>query len=114
MGHKPTVSEYNFYENLRRAFFNHPRSRSAHLKGGIIWRHALESSGVRAEEDVLGGPSEQVLACGVCIGSSNDAESLWDDDLSDAEMNLICGVYKYEAGETIIPIIHFRAQHLLL
>jgi hypothetical protein len=105
--HKPTVSEYNFYENLRRAFFDHPRSRAARLKGGIISRLALEGGGELVDEHVLEGPSDEVLVCGTCIsGSRKTPESLWDDDLSEADMNLLCGVYKVytgKSGQSIAP-----------
>lgn len=105
--HKPTVSEYNFYENLRRAFFDHPRSRAARLKGGIISRLALEGGGELVDEHVLEGPSDEVLVCGTCIsGSCSTPESLWDDDLSEADMNLLCGVYKVytgKSGQSIAP-----------
>ena len=34
------------------------------------------------------------------------AESLWDDKLSEAEMDLICGVYKYATGELNVSLLH--------
>jgi hypothetical protein len=105
-GHRPTVNEYNFYEFCRKSFFdNHPHSRSAHLKGALIWRLALEAAGHLAEECVLDGPSEEVLDRGTCIGSNDSAELLWDDELSKAEMDLICGVYEYATGEFVECII---------
>lgn len=98
--HRPTVSEYNFYENLRRAFFtDHGRARAALLKGGIIWRLAVEGSGGLIPDRVLGGPSEEALVCGTCLASVNERDSLWDDELSESDMDLICGVYKYATGE---------------
>jgi hypothetical protein len=105
-GHKPTVNEYNFYECYRKAFFDdHPHSRSAHTKGAIIWRLALEAAGHRAEQYVLDGPSE-VLDHGACMELEESAESLWDDELSEAEMDLICGVYKYATGELNVSLLH--------
>jgi hypothetical protein len=98
-GYKPTLSEYNFYEHYRRAFFDHPRSRCAHLKGGIIWRHALECVGGLAVEHALEGPSEEAGLLGTCLELGDDVGSLWDDELSEADMELICGVYKYETSE---------------
>jgi hypothetical protein len=98
--HRPTVSEYNFYENLRRAFFTHRgRARAAFLKGGIIWRLAIEGSGGLVSERVLEGPSEEALVCGTCLASVNEGDSLWDDELSESNMDLICGIYKYATGE---------------
>jgi hypothetical protein len=98
--HRPTVSEYNFYENLRKAFFtDHCHSRAALLKGGIIWRLAVEGSGGLVNERVLEGPSEEALVCGACLASVNEEDSLWDDELSESDMDLICGVYKYATSE---------------
>jgi hypothetical protein len=99
-GHRPAISEYNFYEDLRRAFFDHPRSRAARLKGGILWRLALEGGGGIVDDHVLDGPSDEVLACGTCIASHNSPESLWDDDLTEAEMDLICGVYHVDTSKS--------------
>ena len=104
--HRPTVSEYNFYENLRRAFFmDRGRARAAFLKGGIIWRLAVEGSGGLLRERVLEGPSEEALVCGTMLASVNGGDSLWDDELSESNMDLICGVYKYATGE------FFRVYH---
>lgn len=104
--HRPTVSEYNFYENLRRAFFmDCGRARAAFLKGGIIWRLAVEGSGGLLRERVLEGPSEEALVCGTMLASVNGGDSLWDDELSESNMDLICGVYKYATGE------FFRVYH---
>jgi hypothetical protein len=99
--HKPTVGEYNYYEKLHSAFFDHPRSHAAQLKGGIISHLALEGGGEQVDNRVFEGPSDEVLMCGTCIsGSHNTPESLWDDDLSEADMNLLCGVYKVYTGKS--------------
>jgi hypothetical protein len=100
--HRPTLNEYNFYKYCRKTFFDqHPHSRAAYTEGGIIWRLALEAAKNLAEDSVLDGPSEDVLSNGVCIGSS-DSESLWDDRLSQAEMDLVCGVYIYATGMLLL------------
>jgi hypothetical protein len=102
LNYRPTIHDYNFYEHCRKAFFNyHPRSRSAYLRGGIIWRHALETAGALADESVLGGPSEETLTCGACVECGDGVEPLWDDGLSEADINVICGVYKYETGASV-------------
>ena len=94
--HRPTTYEYNYYEEIRTSFFRHPHSRAAaYKKGGIIWRLSLESTDMLIDETVLGGPSDEVLSHGSCIGSD---ETLWDDDVSENEMDLICGVYKVFTG----------------
>lgn len=107
LNYKPTIRDYNFYEHCRKAFFNnHPRSRSAYLRGGIIWRHALETAGALADESVLGGPSEETLTCGTCV-QCDGVEPLWDDGLSEADIDVICGVYKYETGASVQCITCF-------
>ena len=95
--HRPTIYEYNYYEEIRRNFFRRPHSRAAAIaKGGIIWRLSLESTGCLNDDIVLGGPSDEVLSHGASIGP----EGLWDDDVSEREMDLICGVYKVLTGES--------------
>jgi len=95
--HRPTTYEYNYYESLRTSFFCHPHSRAAaHKKGGIIWRLSLESTSSLIDEIVLDGPSEEVLSHGTHRGSDG---TLWDDEVSENEMDLICGVYKVLTGE---------------
>ena len=88
--YQPTTTEYGFYEQLRKDFFTRPHSRAAFLKGGLIWRLAIESIGILANELVLNGPSDEVLD----FGTSIEPKALWDDDLCDTDMDLICGVYK--------------------
>ena len=107
--HKPTLSEYNFYKKLCSSFFDHPRSGAAQLKGGITLCLALEGGGEQLDSHVLEGPSDEVLmlVLGTCIsGLHNTPKSLWDDDLSEADMNLLCGIYKVytgKSGQIIIP-----------
>ena len=105
VNHRPTNNEYNFYEHLRRDFFNHhPRSRAAHLKGAIIGRLAIEGDEGLARGRVLDGPSGEILTYGTCLGLVGHADSLWDDELTEADMDLICGVYKSCTGEFIESI----------
>jgi len=93
--HIPTTAEYGYYEDMRRHFFSQPRSHAAFLKGRIIWHLAMESIGLLANELVLDGPSDKVLH----FGTSLKPTGLWDDDLNDSNMELICGVYKVFTGE---------------
>jgi hypothetical protein len=46
----PTIVEYAYYQDLRAQFFRRAHSRAAFLRGGILWRLALESTGRSAEE----------------------------------------------------------------
>jgi hypothetical protein len=90
----PTIVEYAYYQDLRAQFFRRAHSRAAFLRGGILWRLALESTGRSVEELILDGPSYEVLDCGNSILPVGSNEELWDDNLSESETDLICGVYK--------------------
>lgn len=94
LSHPPTIVEYAYYQDLRAQFFRRVHSRAAFLRGGILWRLALESTGRSVEELVLDGPSYEVLDHGNSILPVGSNEELWDDNLSESETDLICGVYK--------------------
>jgi len=64
------------------------------LKGGIVWRLSWDAVGVEA---ALGGPSPEVFQTGHHFFS--EQAYLWDDELSEDELNLICGVYKVFTGK---------------
>jgi hypothetical protein len=67
------------------------------MAGGILRRLALEAA---KEYDVLLGPTDDVFVSGVCLSDgSNKNKAYWDDALTKAEIELICGVYKVETGE---------------
>ena len=57
----------------------------------------MEATGYHA---ALGGPSENLSEHGGLLSLSS-GEQLWDDELSDAELDLICGVYKVYTGKTV-------------
>jgi hypothetical protein len=97
--YKPGLREYRYYEELRREFCNLPRARAAMMRGSIIWRLALESLGIPAEEIVRNGPSEEVFTHGTSLRHSPTSSVLWDDELSEGEKDLICGVYHVFTGE---------------
>ena len=89
-GYAGNTTDYAAYEALRTEFLTQPRARCACLKGGIVWRlarHSIELGVASA------GPSDDVFDYGSCIVSDSGGLELWDDELSDDELNLICGVY---------------------
>jgi hypothetical protein len=66
------------------------------MKGGIVWRLAMQSL---HQDDVIAGPSESVYQSGICFVEEGSGKHWWDDDLTEDEMNLICGVYKVFTGK---------------
>jgi hypothetical protein len=104
-GYQPTPFDYRHYENERDDFFLYRHRRAAASEGGIVWRLFMESLGVDlsaiftsdagiipAIDDVLFGPS--ISHYGDQQYFKSGSETLWDDHLTDAEMDLISGVYK--------------------
>ena len=76
-----------------------PYRRAAQLQGGIIWRLALDTLEfpMDAEINVTQGPSEDALTRGTTIVLNNGLE-LSDDTLTEEEIELICGIYKWSTG----------------
>lgn len=96
---KPVATEYILYENLRNHFLQLPKGRAALLKGGIIWRLALEALGARSEDIVIEGPSAQLNYEQFLSGESGQ---WFDDTLSQVEMDLICGVYRIATSKFFV------------
>ena len=92
-GFQPDGWDYKEYERRARELLSQPRGRSAILRGGIIWRLAVELLG----EDCLGeaalGPSADVWRHGHEISVSR-GDPWYEDTLSSYELDVICGVYK--------------------
>ena len=89
----PTVQEdYTYYEETCTNFLSLVQAHAALLQGSIVWCLAIKALGDRAEDVVLNGPLDDVLKFGskICYNGNK----LWDDRLNEAEMDLICGVYK--------------------
>ena len=85
---KPRLDDFYVWEGRVRSLLRGSRGRAALMKGGIIWRIAME---VLSEEAVLLGPSDDInVTYTLCIADINYA----DDDLTSDELELICGVYK--------------------
>ena len=94
-GWKARQEDYKSYAVLRDEFLRKPRGRAALLKGGIVWRLAIETLGSTA---ALSGPSQEVFTCGHQIILAN-GDAWWDDDLTSEELDLICGKYRISTGE---------------
>jgi hypothetical protein len=108
-GYKPDAFEYTAYEQRRDAFLTQPHARAAMLMGGIVWRlakHAFDQA------DITSGPS--VNAVSGCIPSSSSHPIMYDDVLSQDEVDLICGVYKVYTCKWIRMIeVVFSLTHAL-
>lgn len=99
--YKPDLVDYASYTSARNALLRLPHARAALLKGGILWRLAMEAL---EANDALQGPSDIVYSHGCSITSSTGTR-LWDDDLTQDESELICGVYKVYTGKHEYPFV---------
>jgi hypothetical protein len=85
-GYRFTTRDYDAYLRQRTRILTGPRGRAALLRGGFVWRLAMQTMGLG---DVLKGPSPDVLVRREGFSVSN----LWDDELTETELDLICGTY---------------------
>ncbi|KAF8592246.1 hypothetical protein K439DRAFT_1313778, partial [Ramaria rubella] len=90
----PDLVDYAAYTRARDDFLGLPHTCVALLRGGIVWRLAIESLGALA---ALEGPSLDSVALGHSW-KHPDGTLLYDDEISDTEMDLICGVYGIYTG----------------
>jgi hypothetical protein len=96
LGYKPPTfsavyADYVVYEQYRHEFMNQPRARAALLHGGLVWRLALHSIGFDALPSVLDGISREAVPFGLML--STDGQTYFDDELSEEEIDFICGTY---------------------
>jgi len=89
-------SDYEAYIRNRATLLKSPRARAALLQGGIIGRIAREHIGL---ESATLGPSSAVTVhrLGVHL-TTRDGGQFWDDDLTENEIGIICGVYRCFTG----------------
>ncbi|KAJ3850684.1 hypothetical protein EV368DRAFT_44759 [Lentinula lateritia] len=95
---KPTLQDYRGYEILRDDFLCSARGPAALLAGGIISRLAREVVDVN---DVCDGPTGHALQEGeysLCVWEMGQNRAFWDDQLTNEEMDLICGSYEVVTG----------------
>lgn len=94
-----TSRDYDVYVREREALIRNPRiARAALMKGGIVWRLLVA---MISASDVLAGPSAaiSIYNYGVAFGQSNNGRHLWDDIISDEELDQICGTYHCYTGK---------------
>lgn len=94
--HRPTTADYAEYEEIVDTLLHRPYGRAALLQGGIVWRLALLCLG-RSEIDVTRGPSIDASLLGK-VSILSDGSNMYDDSISDDEIDVICGVYRIDTG----------------
>jgi hypothetical protein len=97
LGYRPDAADYSAYEAAQDRFLHSPPARAALLDGGIVWRLAVEFIAPGA---VLAGPSDVASTSGRVFHIPG-ARNYVDDELSDDEADLVCGVYEIFTGELI-------------
>jgi hypothetical protein len=89
----PDLIDYQAYECLHNHFLLSPHGRAAILAGSIVIHLARESVGF---ERVCTGSSDS----GICFWDGNQSSiAYWDDQLTEDEVDLICGVYRVDTGQ---------------
>jgi hypothetical protein len=88
--------DYEAYVRHCAQFLTSPRGRAALLRGGIVARIAREHIAI---DSALLGPSSAVIVhrLGMHITDSRGLE-FWDDDLTENEIGIICGVHRCFTG----------------
>jgi hypothetical protein len=97
VGYQPDLNDHAAYENARLALLSSDRcARAALMKGGIVWRLTQDTLD---PDDVFAGPTDECMDPHRGRASTfSDGEVLWDDDLSEEKMDVICGVYRVSTG----------------
>jgi hypothetical protein len=96
-GYVPDAADYAAYEAARTRFLQSSSARAALLKGGIVWRLAME---FMTPSGVLAGPSDIASTRGRVIRISGVGD-FCDDELSENDIDIICGVYQVYTGKSI-------------
>ncbi|KAK0421736.1 hypothetical protein EV421DRAFT_1724385, partial [Armillaria borealis] len=96
---QPNMEDYQSYVRRRRQLFENNEILQAALKhGGLIWRLAVEIEQQRFEDVVLSSPSRRVTQIGG-VHRMADGDELWDEMLTEDQIDIICGMYKVDWQE---------------
>ncbi|THG94306.1 hypothetical protein EW145_g8165, partial [Phellinidium pouzarii] len=81
------------------------RARAAVMRGGIVWRLVMHHLGLDdAVDAVMAGPTGDFVQCVYTTGTvGGTSQEWWDDQLTEDEECLICGVYKMYYGDDERP-----------
>jgi hypothetical protein len=89
-------SDYEVYVHQRAMILSSPRGRAALLRGGIVGRLAREHLSI--DSACLGpSPSVTIHRIGFNITDKHGVK-YWDDDLTENEINVICGLHHSYTG----------------
>jgi hypothetical protein len=89
-------SDYEVYVHQRAMILSSPRGRTALLRGGIVGRLAREHMSI--DSACLGpSPSVTIHRIGFNITDKRGVK-YWDDDLTENEINVICGLHHCYTG----------------
>jgi hypothetical protein len=88
-----TKRDYDAYIDQRNVILRGPRGRAALMRGGYVWRLARATV---SQDSVLEGPFPDG---GPTTCFENGLEFLWDNELSETELDLICGAYICDTSE---------------
>ncbi|KAJ7171904.1 hypothetical protein B0H12DRAFT_1040615 [Mycena haematopus] len=94
--YQPDVWDYRSYLERRTQLLRSSRGLVALRSGGIIARIARE---VVSLEDGLIDPSDYPLDHGICFWDGKSAKTLRGEQLTDDEVDVICGVYHVATGQ---------------
>ncbi|KAK0436747.1 hypothetical protein EV421DRAFT_1715719, partial [Armillaria borealis] len=93
---QPNMEDYQSYVRRRQQLFESTEIFRAAVKhGGLIWRLAVEMNPERFEEVILTSPSMRVTQIGG-VHHMVDGDELWDEVLTEDQIDIICGMYKVE------------------
>ena len=91
------LADFQAYEIRRNAFLQSARGRAALTAGQLIWRLARSAA---SNQDVLDGPTAEAAQGrnSFVISDATCGEAMWDDELTQEEINLITGTYQIPPG----------------
>jgi len=94
-GYKFGRDDYEAYVRHRAQLLASPRGRAALLRGGIVARIAREHIAI---DSALFGPSSAVTVHRLGMHITDEGLEFWDDDLTENEIGIICGVHRCFTG----------------
>ena len=90
------ASDYDVYVHHHAMILSSPRGRAALLRGGIVGRLAREHLAI---DSACLGPSSSVTVHRVGFNIvDGDGMKYWDDELTDDEIDVICGLHRCYTG----------------